>query len=315
VLGLPKARIFISSGQKNELEGLTSEKAIVSEIKQMLERDFDFEVYVATEKHTIEGFTENILRNLEKSEYFLFVDFSRESIDPTENIRRGSLFSHQELAIAVYLRKQLLVFQENSVKREGILSFIQANPIQILDRSKLVEQIKSNIKIEGWKSGWRNELEMMRIQDEYVDAPYREATRRVRFFHISVKNKHDTKTAHDREVYLQKIVNLETGDSIVPPMIELKWENMKTESVTILPDQERRFDAILIDHFSDPQIHLGFNTFLIDYENQIMKYKLQERGRYELEFGLISREFSPVKKKFYLDYQSSLNDITLKAVE
>lgn len=315
MLGLLKSRIFISSGQKIESDGPTSERAIVYKVKEMLEVELGFEVYIATEQHTIEGFTENILQNLEKSEYFLFIDFKRESI-ASEEIHRGSLFSHQELAVAVYLKKHLLVFQELGVEmRNGILSFIQANPIQIADRNDLVEQIRSTIKKEGWQSGWRDELEMVRIPNEFDDAPYREATRIVRFLHIAVKNRHDSKTAHDCSVYLQKIVNLETDETINPPMIELKWENMKTESVTILPNQERRFDAILVDHFSDPQIHFGFNTFLIDYENMIMKYKLQKRGKYELVFGVISREFLPVRKTFHLDYRLILKEITLKAVE
>ncbi len=65
-----------------------------------------FEVYVAPDQHSLEGFTQNILSNLEKSEYYLFIDFIREEIENKEEKSktsrnfRGSLFTHQELGIA-----------------------------------------------------------------------------------------------------------------------------------------------------------------------------------------------------------------------
>jgi hypothetical protein len=51
------------------------------------------------------------MRQLETSDYFLFIDFKRERIR-CPNIFRGSLFTNQELAIASFLGLESIVFQE-----------------------------------------------------------------------------------------------------------------------------------------------------------------------------------------------------------
>jgi len=314
---MPKTRVFISSGQRHSTGDEISEREIV-QVRKMLENQIDFQVYVATQQHSIDGFIKNILENLEKSEHFLFIDFVREKIGSTENLHRGSLFSHQELAIAVYLKKPLSVFQDPGIEnRNGILSFIQANPIPITDRSKLVENIRSNIKQEGWHNGWRNELEITRAAGEFQEIlNHRGENRWAKFFHIDVNNRHDTKAAHDCSAYLQKIINLETGETIRPPQIELKWEGMKTESVTILPNDKRRFDAMYLEVPQYPLINFGVNEFLIDYPGLTTSYKLNAPGKYELVFEIISREFSPIKARFLLNYTytANVNDISLTAL-
>jgi hypothetical protein len=61
---------------------------------------------------------------LEKSEYYLFIDFRREELGSQRF--RGSLFSHQELGIATYLKKEhILIFQERGVlERDGIKGYV-----------------------------------------------------------------------------------------------------------------------------------------------------------------------------------------------
>jgi hypothetical protein len=85
----------------------------------------------------LNGFTENILPMLEKSEYYLFIDFRREEIGSQRF--RGSLFSHQELGIATYLKKEhILIFQEKGVlDRDGIKGFIQVSSKLILLHSTI----------------------------------------------------------------------------------------------------------------------------------------------------------------------------------
>jgi hypothetical protein len=162
-----KSRVFISCGQHGNTQDPTSERGTITILKQELERR-GFEVYIAVEQHTLNGFAENILSVLEKAEYYLFVDFRREEVVSEKGQYkidqkfRGSLFSHQELGVATYLKKEhILIFQERGVlKRDGIKGFIQANPISFNSRSELPAIIIEAIENEHWHTGWRNELVM-----------------------------------------------------------------------------------------------------------------------------------------------------------
>jgi hypothetical protein len=90
------ARVFISCGQSRGSDEEKTAHAIAERLIEM-----GFEPYVAVEEQTVAGLTGNIFERLRKSEYFVFVDFKREPLGSTA-VHRGSLFSHQELAIAAF---------------------------------------------------------------------------------------------------------------------------------------------------------------------------------------------------------------------
>ena len=74
--------------------------------------------YVAVTQQSLLAVRENVFPALRDTEYFLFLDFKREPLEGTvPGECRGSLFSHQELAIASYLEKDLIAFQEIGVRR------------------------------------------------------------------------------------------------------------------------------------------------------------------------------------------------------
>ena len=60
-----------------------------------------------------------VLRRLELSEYFLMIDFKRERLKGKPS-HRGSLFTHQELAIATFLEIEQLRFSEKGIEWNGI---------------------------------------------------------------------------------------------------------------------------------------------------------------------------------------------------
>lgn len=98
-----KARVFISCGQKKDSDEAAIATAVANEV-----RDLGFEPYVATARQSLRALRENIFQELTNTEYFLFIDFRRErlgDLDPPEY--RGSLFSHQELAIASFQEIEL----------------------------------------------------------------------------------------------------------------------------------------------------------------------------------------------------------------
>jgi hypothetical protein len=89
----------------------------------------------------------------------MFIDFKRERIEShaSKEEYRGSLFTNQELAIAIYLKKEIIAFQESGIPRDGMLNAIQGNAIPFEDTDKLVERVISEIK-SRWRTGWRNEF-------------------------------------------------------------------------------------------------------------------------------------------------------------
>jgi len=129
-----RARVFISCGQAKG----SDEVATAAEIGRRLE-DLGFDCYIGVQEQSLRGLKENIFAQLENSEYFIFVDFKREPLAAaTPPLCRGSLFSHQELAIASYLDTPVLAFQEAGVKQDdGVLQFLQGNAIPFTDRHLL----------------------------------------------------------------------------------------------------------------------------------------------------------------------------------
>ena len=107
------AQIFISCGQSKNSDEITIAKDIATRLDNA-----GFRTYVAVAEQILQGVAENIFHQLSKSEYFVFVDFKREYLNSmTPPTHRGSLFSHQELAVAHYLGLDVLALQEKGVKK------------------------------------------------------------------------------------------------------------------------------------------------------------------------------------------------------
>jgi hypothetical protein len=126
------ARVFISCGQSRESDEIQVANGIAARLEKL-----GFDPYIAVAEQTLRGLKENIFEQLRKSEYFLFVDFKRELLVSMESqVCRGSLFSHQELAIASFLNIDVLAFQEKGVKQtDGLLQFLQTNCISFTDKT------------------------------------------------------------------------------------------------------------------------------------------------------------------------------------
>ncbi len=212
---LHPARVFISCGQNKD----TNEVAIADQIVKRLQ-NLGFDPYVAVQEQTLRGIKENIFRQLSSSEYFIFVDFKREKIDDKDGIYRGSVFSHQELALASYLDMPILALQETGIKKnDGILGFLQTNMISFTeaDRHLLPSVIADQVTERGWDPSWKNELVLERDPKQFTDPLIKNAGKQARLFHIKVRNRHYTKTAMNCYVYLEKatvLIRLTPKDAI-----------------------------------------------------------------------------------------------------
>jgi len=313
--GTHRARVFISCGQQKG----TDEVEIAHRIFEKLEK-MGFEPYIAVEEFSLKGVKENIFRRLSESEYFIFIDFKRERLFKPKNgnfedtgKHRGSLFSHQELAIATFLDIEALAFQEEGVKEnDGILKFIQANCIKFKDRHLLPDVIAEKVREKGWDPSWRNELLIERDDDDWEDAIDLQMNKKSRWYHIKVRNLHRREIARDCVAYLEKIKDLSTGEVKTSELVEFKWKGVNSPRVAIPPKKFRFLDAFHIYYDSQNIVHLGINPFVVDFSGYYELYKLRGPGTFELTYVVFSENFSPAKATFKLQIGERLDDIKFK---
>lgn len=257
-----------------------------------------FDPYVAIEEQSLVGLRENIFERLRTSEYFIFVDFKREQLAGTGAVvNRGSLFSHQELAIASFLEMDVIALQERGVKTDdGIIRFLQTNPIPFTDRDTLPHVIADIVHQRDWNSSWRNELVLERRRDQAIAAKRLDGTIAT-FFHIDVRNHHQQKLATNCYVYLEKAVRVTpTAETIPLKTVEFKWAGTTIPGVGIAPRSVREFDAFQVAH-NTPTV-LDFAAFC-DSTEYIPRFS--GAGQYELSYVVRAGNFPPARGSFKLN--------------
>jgi len=304
-----KSRIFISCGQSKE----TEELKIANQIAENLE-EMGFEPYIAVEEQTLKGVKENIFKRLENSEYFLFIDFKRERLFKEDgkfvdaNNHRGSLFSHQELAIATFRDYEVLAFQEEGVKKDdGILRFIQANCIPFSERQHLSDIVVQKVKERNWNPTWRNELILKRDNGDFKDAQNLGVIGR--YYHIKVVNNHKDKIARNCIAYVERIRNLMDGTTRCLELVELKWKGTSTVGVSIAPKSFRYLDAFHVNVNNQTTANLGLNPFIVDWQGYAQDYQIIGSGNYEVDYVVFSEDFSPARAKFRLHIGTQIQDV------
>lgn len=297
----PRAQVFISCGQRRN----SDEVEIAHRIGERL-TELGYEPYIAVEEQSLLGVRENLLGQLERSEYFLFIDFKREQILTNhDQVWRGSLFSHQELAVASYLDIPLMAFQESGVKQQdGLMRFLQSNAIQFTDRALLPNVIADEVQQRGWNPNWKNGLVLELEASHYKDARRLPENRLARFFHITVRNLHERKMARSCYAYLERVSQMPGGINIPVETIEFKWAGYLLPNVVIGPRQARRFDAFWVFH--DTPSRLQFNV-LADSTDFIPR--IRDIGDYHLTYTVISENFAPTKQTFAVHVGHSLEEI------
>jgi hypothetical protein len=299
-----RARVFISCGQNKD----TNELAIAGQIFARLEK-LGFDPYVAVQEQTLRGLKENVFRQLSYSEYFIFVDFKREKFEDKDAVYRGSLFSHQELALASYLDMPVLALQETGIKKnDGILGFLQTNMISFTeaDRHLLPSVIADQVIERGWDPNWKNELILERDPKQFTDPFVRNVGKCARFFHIKVRNRHRDRIATNCYVYLEQATKLDPSTEIPLLTVELKWRGYMLPNAHILPQTTRDFDAFFIFHDAPETLQFQSFTDASEFIPQIFG-----AGRYELRYVVVSDNFLPAHGVFTLDLSSSLESTVL----
>lgn len=291
-----RARVFVSCGQDKS----SGEVTVASEIRDRL-YELGYDPYIAVREQTLRGLKENVFGQLSNSEYFVFVDFKRELLVPSEATHRGSLFCHQELAIAAYLDIPVLAFQEAGVKADdGILRFIQANAIQFRDRHLLSSVIADEVskRKEIWDPYWRNELVLEREPQQYsrtlLDGRWS------RFFHVNVRNHHRRKTARNCCAYLERITQVGQRTEIPAKQVEFVWAGYGQPNAHIFAGKSRPFDGFFI--FEDAPLELRFNVFATATD---FVPRVAGEGTYDMEYTVVAENFPDVSATLTLNLNAS----------
>ncbi len=297
-----KARIFISCGQTRGGE----EQRIANQVAERLSQ-LGFEPYIAVNQQTLVGLKENTFKQLELSEYFLFMDFKREPLGAREGAEcRGSLFSHQELAVASYLKLPVLALQEEGVKRDdGIMGFIQGNSISFSDRHLLPAVVADEVQKRKWEPKLKNELVLSRDADEWEtvrDPKFGKTT----YFHINVKNNHSEKLAINCYAYVESVYDLNSGQDHPIQSAELKWAGFKFPNACVLPKSNRKFDAGAVA-LSDPSRY----KLSAHADSQTYMNAIEGPGSFRIRFVVVSETFATCRIECDLTIGTRMEDIRL----
>lgn len=327
-----KARIFISCGQKKGSE----EEKVAEAIKERLvslgfESDPPWPYVAITDQASI-GVVDNIFQRLGEAEYVIFIDFTRKE-NKLVRLRgkkeveyRGSLFSNQELAVAVFLKLKILPFlQKGLIKMDGIRNFIQLQPCWFESLNEVEEMVLGKViekRDSGeWKTNWRNELvinDKLYSQDNILDKDShyhvygQEITKITKFHHLEVENLHHEKMAENCAVFIESITNLQTKKKIKCRPIELKWTAIRIPSINIPPRGKRKFDLFKINHDSQHVVRLTYNRDIVDYSGVRLEYDIKGPGDFILNLLLFSRNLTRVEKSFDLHIGSTMGELIFR---
>jgi len=287
-----KARVFVSCGQNKD----SNEPQIADGVAKVLD-ELGFDPYVAVRERTLRGVIQNIFSRLAESEYFILIDFKRELLASSDEYR-GSPFCHQELALATYLEKRVLVFQEQGVRKfDGIIQFLQANAITFRNRADVPLLVRTAVLEENWNANWRDELTLSRLSDQHADELH-PPHRPVRYWHIAVTNNNPYKTAIGCHAYLRSLVRLDPNpETISFEVVENKWRGISFLSAIIPPAKRREFDAFML--YSDTPGRLIGGTHTDSPKHQLV---ILEPGKYLLCYSVYSETFAEAKNYFTLEF-------------
>lgn len=283
-----------------------------------------FVPYVATNRQSLRGVVENVLFELHRSEYLVFVDFIRDEVKAPTNLRerfRGSLFSHQELAIATDLGLEMLGFQEEGLDpRDGFVGYIQGNvyTFRAVDRAHLpsivVRQVRRRLRSGEWATGWRRQLRIEAIPGSTGPVLDGLLHRQTYWFHLSLHNDHRTRHAYDAAVFATKIRRFPVGKWRELPPIPLKFDYL-TPVTNLVPAMESRRLAAFRATLPRPAEGLiAFNPFLVDFAPIAREFALPGPARYVLRVEAIAQGFDRARRDFLLNIRPDAKRCALHPV-
>jgi hypothetical protein len=293
-----KAKLFLSCGQNPQYRELDWGEKVASCF-----RHIGFDVFFAPRVQDSKSLTEVIFQELQNSDYYVFIDFKREKLVPPFGVdsfqHRGSLFSHQEFALACYLGLDIALFREAGTEPlAGMTGIVMGNAAEFKDRNDLVQIVENHLREKLRRNEWsldtRNALQLVRSPTGPIQTRWKEGVD-ASYYHLRVKNLHWRKPATNCYAYLDKVTDLLKQQDIEIYTCELKWEGTLQSDVRIQPRGQRGLDAFTIV-LSDPrELRLMPRT---DAANYIQRFF--GPTQLEITYVVCSDQFPDAKDTFHV---------------
>ena len=278
-------RVFISCGQR------PPERDTADKIAQMLKRKFGLDYYLAFK---VQGLNDimKITEELKSSDYYLFVDFLRRNGDGLP----CSLFTHQELALAHHVGfKDIIALQEEGLKPEGFLKYVQANPEHFKNEDELLNKIEQLVEERKWSKDFSRNLVLESVR--FFDLPITYADQTGQHLELEwqarIGNRRPDVAAVNSLCILDSIKPQDGSEQPSQDRSCLKWAGgLQAYQKTILPLDHGIIDVLSV-HADEQGLFLHSQSDLrprtpiaVEEGEYILKYKVYSEGFPLLPFSI-----------------------------
>jgi hypothetical protein len=236
-----RSKVFLSCGQH------PSETHVAHALSKLLEQR-GYNVYLAINAQTILEINTGIIGELKNSDCYLFVNFRRDQIGDKY---RGSLFSHQELAIAYALGfERILVVNQRGVLSEGMLRYIGVNTEGFEGFDDCCDVVARALDRSGWTPDYFRKLraDKLRFSDQLITYGHLAG----RFLYVDIINGRPDIAALEATARLSEYGP--SGKPLQPSPIRspLKATARPGFSHTIFPKSHEAFDLLCVGSYLRP---------------------------------------------------------------
>lgn len=276
------AQAFISCGQR------PGEREIASSVANVVEAR-GIRPFVAVAAQSIHDVNGGIIAQLKRSDYYIFIDFRREVLGSrdSETLYRGSLFTHQELAIAYALSfENVLFLRQRGVALEGMSAFITANAISFDAPAEVPAIVERELQARRWTTEYSRNLQVANLSWSAANAviAYNELVGR--FLYVDILNRRPDTGAFGAVARLANITDPSGVQFASPVRSHLKVTgHALSYAQTIWPLSHGAVDLLCLGVQQPPRVFL--NTSLDVPQSPV----ITEAGEYLLEYEIFAQDF------------------------
>ena len=283
-----KAKVFISCGT---MPGDENNAAFA--IKEWLEEK-GFVAHVAVGTQNLTDVNTGIIDQLRTSDYYLFIDFRREllpSNNGTQGLYRGSLYTHQELALAYSFGFEKCIFlQQTLMESKGIGQYVLGNPRQFENHPDALAIGQQEVQARQWVPTYSRHLKPTKICPatpyypiDYAYGPHRRCEG---IWHCYIANTRTEDAASDVLVRLNRLSDVAGNNLPLQDRSRLKWSLASGYDRTIFPGDCEAFDAFAFDAGNWTHVYMHSSRDVWPQQPIIDK-----TGTYILDYQIFSKGF------------------------
>lgn len=280
------AKVFVSCGQATD-----DERATAAAVRNWLESQ-GFEVFVALETQSLSDINDGTIGHLRQADYYVFIDFPRERLiwntDELTNAPRyrGSLFTHQELAVAYVLGFPDAVFvKHHDVELRGIAQFQMANAAIFAEFNEVLPLVRELVTEREWSPRFSRNLVASRVRRRETPIQYGPQRRLEHIFFADIRNGRNDRAALNVVARLASIHD-QAGQLVLHrDRTRLKWAG-DTFQGSIFPQDEAVLDIFAL------HAHTPTNVFLHSTFGQQPEHPILDKsGEYTLTYQVVAEGY------------------------